>query len=280
MALVSNSYGKGRVRVMRLLKNGDHHEVRELNVSALMSGDFGAIFTDGDNAKAISTDTVKNLVNIVARENLGLGNEAFCAAVCQRFFDRYPQVSGVDVTAHETKWLRYAGKEGSHPHGFLLDSNGKPFATVNATRSGSKTTSGVAGFTFLKSTQSGWDKYEKDSYTTIKETRDRICSTSLEVSWVWKAAPADYAKTNTLILDTMMDVFFSTYSESVQDSLYRMGMAALATVPEIETISMAAPNKHYIPINLAAFDMTNENMIFVPTDEPHGQIECTVGRDQ
>jgi urate oxidase len=278
MALVSNSYGKGRVRVLRLHKDGAHHAVRELNVEALMTGDFGALFTHGDNAKAISTDTVKNLINIVARENLDLGTEAFCAAVCQRFLDRYPQVVSVDVTAHETKWVRYGG-DNPHPHAFTLDSNGRPFVKLTGSRTGMTTTSGIAGFTFMKTTQSGWDKYEKDSYTTIRETRDRICATSMEASWVWASAPADYAKANALILDTMIDVFVSTYSESVQDSMYRMAMAALAAVPQIVTISMACPNKHYIPINLAAFDLTNDNMIFLPTDEPHGQIECTVGRD-
>ena len=30
-------------------------------------------------------------------------------------------------------------------------------------------------------------------------------------------------------------------------------------------------------MNLAAFGMDNNN-VFLPTDEPHGQIECTVGR--
>ena len=279
MALVSNSYGKGRVRVLRLHKDGPHHEVRELNVEALMTGDFGRLFTDADNAKAVSTDTVKNLINIVARENPSLGTEAFCAAVCQRFLERYPQVEAVDITAHETKWVRYEKGGTPHPHAFVLDSNGRPFATLSASRAGTSVTSGLSGFTFMKTTESGWDKYEKDSYTTIKETRDRICATSMEALWVWAKQPADYAAANKLILDTMLDVFVSTYSESVQDSMYRMGMAALAAVPEIETVSMACPNKHYIPINLAAFDLTNDNMVFLPTDEPHGQIECTVGRD-
>jgi urate oxidase len=73
-------------------------------------------------------------------------------------------------------------------------------------------------------------------------------------------------------------VFSATYSRSVQDSLYRMGEAALAAVPEISEISMACPNMHFIPINLSAFGMDNNNDVFLPTDEPHGQIECTVGR--
>ena len=76
----------------------------------------------------------------------------------------------------------------------------------------------------------------------------------------------------------MLKVFATTYSESVQDSLYRMGTAALAAVPELIDISLACPNKHYLLINLSPFKMDNDNQVFLPTDEPHGQIECTVGR--
>ena len=57
-----------------------------------------------------------------------------------------------------------------------------------------------------------------------------------------------------------------------------MGEAALAATPEVSSISLACPNKHYLPINLAPFNLDNANQVFVPTEEPHGQIECTVGR--
>jgi urate oxidase len=76
----------------------------------------------------------------------------------------------------------------------------------------------------------------------------------------------------------MLDVFAGTYSNSVQDSLYRMGEAALAAVPEISEISLDCPNKHYILMNLKSFGIENQNQVFLPTDEPHGQIECTVAR--
>ena len=59
-----------------------------------------------------------------------------------------------------------------------------------------------------------------------------------------------------------------------------MGLAALDAVPELDTISLACPNKHYLPINLSPFGLDNPNRGFVATDEPHGQIECTVGRPQ
>jgi urate oxidase len=38
------------------------------------------------------------------------------------------------------------------------------------------------------------------------------------------------------------------------------------------------PNKHCLLINLTPFGLENKNELFVPTDEPHGQIEGTVSR--
>ncbi len=278
MPLIKNRYGKARVRVMRIHRVGERQEVSQLNVQAMLEGDFARTFTHADNSDSVSTDTVKNIVNIVARENTGLGTEEFCQVLARRYLDLYPQVASVDVTAHETKWSRLSFGGKPHPHSFILDSNGKPFVEVTATRQGSSLVSGIDGFTFMKSTQSGWEGYVKDPYTTIKETDDRMCATSMVASWKWSAKPASYPATNAKILATVLEVFSTTYSASVQDSLYRMGEAALAAVPEISEISMACPNMHFIPMNLTAFGLDNNNDVFLPTDEPHGQIECTVGR--
>jgi len=278
MTLVRKTYGKGRVRVMRIHSDGDRREVRELTIKAMVEGDFGRTFTAADNSNSVSTDTIKNVVNVVARENLALDNELFCEAVAERLLKNYQQLSTATVTGHETKWTRLAFGGKVHPHSFVLDGNGEPFAEVAATRDAVKITSGVKNFTFMKTTESGWDNFFKDEYTTIPPTRDRIAATSMLASWRWSEAPDDYAAANAKILSTMLEVFATTYSESVQDSLYRMAGAALAVVPQIIDISMACPNKHYLLINLAPFQLDNNNQVFLPTDEPHGQIECTVGR--
>jgi urate oxidase len=276
--LIKNRYGKGRVRVMRIHRDGDKHEVSQLNVKAMVEGDFARTYTHADNANSVSTDTIKNIVNIVARENTGLCTEEFCQVLARKYLDSYPQVTSVAVRAHETKWSRLSFGGKPHPHSFVLDSNGRPFVEVTATRGASALISGIDGFTFMKSTQSGWENYVKDSYTTIPPTNDRMCATSMLASWKWSGRPASYPATNAKILATLLEVFSMTYSASVQDSLYRMGEAALAAVPEISEISMACPNMHFILMNLSAFGLDNNNDVFLPTDEPHGQIECTVGR--
>ncbi|KJC56020.1 urate oxidase [Bradyrhizobium sp. LTSPM299] len=279
MPLIKNRYGKGRVRVMRIHRDGDRHEVSQLSIKAMLEGDFARAYTDGDNSTSVSTDTIKNVVNVVARQNTGLSVEEFCQVLAKKYLDTYPQVTSVAVTSHETRWSRLSFGGKPHPHSFVLDNNGKPTVEATATRAGSSTLiSGIDGFTFMKSTQSGWENYVSDRYTTIPPTADRMCATSMVASWKWSAELQNYPATNAKILDTLLEVFATTYSKSVQDSLYRMGEAALAAVPEISEISMACPNMHFIPMNLSAFGMDNDNDVFLPTDEPHGQIECTVGR--
>lgn len=283
MTLVRKTYGKARVRVLRVLREvpsqpAGWQEVRETSVQAMVTGDFAQTFTHADNARSICTDTIKNIVNVVAAENVAFGNEAFCAAIARRLLDEYAMLDGATVVGHETVWRRIVTDGQPQPHGFVLDGNGKPFAKVIMTRSSTIAASGIEGFTFLKSTGSGWAGYVKERFTTLAETDDRIASTAMDASWRWRSVPADYELSRQLILDQMLAVFAGTYSHSIQDSLYRMGSAALAAAPEIEEISLACPNKHYIPVNLQPFGLDNRNEVFVATEEPHGQIECTVGR--
>lgn len=278
MTLLHNTYGKARVRVMRVHRNGERHEVRELTVQAMLEGDFAGAYTEADNSTSVSTDTVKNIVYIVARENPTLAAEPFCKAVATRLLERYASVETATVTAHETRWVRMAIDGAPHPHAFVLDANGRPTARVAMSRAETRIESGLSGFTFLKSTASGWASYVKDSYTTLPETDDRIAATSMDATWAWSREPESFEASNARILDAMLSTFAATYSHSLQDSLYRMGRAALAAAPEAEAIRLACPNKHYLLANLEPFGLDNANQVFVATDEPHGQIECVVGR--
>ncbi|WP_131114374.1 factor-independent urate hydroxylase [Lichenihabitans psoromatis] len=278
MQLLDSTYGKGRVRVMRLSGDGDHREVRELTIQAMLTGNIAPAYVEADNTTTVSTDTIKNVVNVVAREQLEAGPEVFCRAVAVRLLEQYPGMTGSTVSAREIRWTRLTVDGAPHPHAFTLEANGQGTASVVMDRNGDHVTSGLSGFTFLKATASGWSNYVKDTYTTLPETQDRILATSMDATWRWSRDPSDFATANARVVAAFMRVFATTYSHSAQDSMYRMACAALEDVPEIESIRMACPNKHYLPVNLGAFGLDNPNRVFTSTDEPHGQIECTVGR--
>jgi urate oxidase len=279
MPLIHHTYGKARVRVMRVHRDDEYNEVRELSVQAMLEGGFGESFTAGDNRAVIATDTIKNIAYVVARENMTASAEAYGQALAARLLDRYPQVSEARVSLHGTRWTRAVVDGRPHPHSFVLDANGRPTAMVVAPQgAAAAVTSGIAGYTFMKSTASGWAGYVMDEYTTLPETTDRIAATAMDARWTWLREPAGYDAANARVLAAMLEVFAATYSKGVQDSLYRMGEAALTAVPELATVHMACPNKHYLPVRLEPFGLASDNMVFAATDEPHGQIECTVGR--
>ncbi|MBS7544422.1 factor-independent urate hydroxylase [Ancylobacter oerskovii] len=278
MPLIRNSYGKGRVRVMRVHRDAPRHEVRELTIQCMLTGAFDAAYTEGDNRSVIATDSIKNIANIVARDHVGLDNEGYCRALAQYFLDRYDHVETVEITATETKWTRIAVDGAPHDHAFTLDGNGRPLVKVSASRDGATLVSGISGFTFLKTTQSGWEDYWFDEATTLKPTADRLFATAMDASWRWAGTPASYPQANAAVLAAALKVFATTYSPGVQNTLYLIGEAVLAAVPEIAEITIACPNKHYLPIDLSPFGRAFDGQVFTPTDEPHGQIECTIAR--
>ena len=279
MKLLSNRYGKGRVRVLKILRDGATHTIKEVNVKAMLTGDFAASYTNADNSTVVATDTIKNTVNVVAKEHLGPEIERFGVALGEHFLRRYEQVESATVEIADRNWQRMQVDGQPHPHSFMAGGDAKMWTRVTCTRQAQQIESGVRDLVILKSTGSGWEGYPRDEFTTLPETNDRILATSFDATWTWSSTPRDFNAANEAILAAMLSVFATNYSPSAQASVYEMGGAALKACPEISRLDMATPNKHYLLINLKPFGLENHNEVFVPTEEPHGQIEGSVVRE-
>ena len=153
------------------------------------------------------------------------------------------------------------------------------FASVTCSKAAKTIRSGIRNLVILKSSGSGFENYPKDEFTTLPETADRILATSFSATWTFKDQPDNYGRANEAILSAMLKVFANDYSPSAQTTLFQMGEAALAACAQISGLDLAMPNKHCLLINLAPFGLENKNEVFVPTDEPHGDIRATVMRD-
>ena len=278
MKLTQHQYGKARVRVMKVIRKGLQHSLKELDVRVGLQGNFDASFTKGDNRLVVATDSMKNTINVLAKKKLGGDREKFGRTLGQHFLDTYPHVKQVEIGLSEHCWerLRVGGKP--HAHSFSEHSPAKPFTRIVATRKGMEIESGIEDLLILKTTGSGFEEFLRDEFTTLPETDDRIFATRLKATWTYTRPPRRYAAANEKILGAMLAVFARNYSPSVQVTLYEMGEAALKAVPEISKIHLLMPNKHCLLVNLAPFGVENKNELFVPTDEPHGVIEGTVTR--
>lgn len=278
MKLIHHQYGKARVRVMKVTRTGPRHSVNELVVSVALQGDFDASYTKADNRLVVATDSMKNTVNVFAREKLGEEIEEFGIALGAHFLKTYAQVKRVEIGLSGHCWERISVDGKPHAHSFLEKSAAKPFSKIVCTNDESSVESGIEDLLILKTTGSGFENFWRDKFTTLPETNDRVFATRLKAVWTYTKEPESYCRTNGMILEAMLEVFAKHYSPSVQATLFEMGGAALKVAGEISKIHLVMPNMHCPLINLNPFEVENKNELFVPTDEPHGQIEGTVAR--
>jgi urate oxidase len=278
MKLIQHQYGKAHVRVLKVLRSGRHHSLKELDVSVGLQGEFDASYTRADNRIVVATDSMRNTVNVLARKSLRGNNEKFGMLLARHFLDKYRHVKRVEIHLSEHCWNRIPVGGRPHAHSFSEKSPARPFARIVSTRKETRVESGITDLLILKTTGSGFEKFLRDEFTTLPETADRIFSTKLTATWTYRREPKRYQATNEKVVGAMMTVFARDYSPSVQVTLYAMGKAALKAVPELSKVHLVMPNKHCLLVDLAPFGLENRNDLFVPTDEPHGLIEGTVAR--
>jgi len=264
MKIVENRYGKSRVRVARVVRQKDHHDFHELTVAIQLEGDFDSSYTEGDNRLVLPTDTMKNTVYALARDKAVEQPESFGLLLGRHFLDRNPHVTRARIELAEHVWQRHGR------FSFTAGGAHRRVASIDVRRNRTTVESGVAGFVLLKTTGSAFEGFLKDEYTTLKETSDRILSTSLDATWRYGSDDVSWATSWHGVMKLITDTFAEHDSKSVQHTLYAVGEAVLAQCEHINQIHLTMPNKHYLPVI--------GNDVFCPTDEPHGLIEAVISR--
>ena len=281
--LVQQTYGKHRVRISKIKRprvsppGEERHELVEITVDVELQGSFDTAYTDGDNSSIIATDTCRNTIYVLAKDDPLDSIEAFGVTVANHFLRQYAHVARVTIGLSERKWHRLL----DCPHGFLGTDSETPTAVVTATRDIDFVTvarGGLENLMIAKTTQSGFASFHRDEYRTLSDTDDRILATSMKASWTYHPQTDAFINCREQIRSALLSTFINHYSRSVQETLYKMAQAALAATESISAITLTMPNKHHIPFNLAPFNRTNDNEIFVVTDEPFGFISATVER--
>ncbi|KAJ7653704.1 hypothetical protein DFH06DRAFT_524787 [Mycena polygramma] len=307
-------YGKDKVRVLRVVREGKWHHIVEYNVTALLEGDIETSYTEADNSVIVATDSIKNITYYIAKISPHvLVPERFALHLGTHLVSKYPHIHKAFVTVEQLRWSRIpvAGEQGvaEHPHSFIRDGDEKRIVNVEVDASKGKdkltasVTAGLSDLLVLKTTESAFTGFVRDKYTTLKEVDDRILSTSIDLTYtfspidiptptdaeleeftipaeipagsVWDTTVPANARTVTL------DTFASDNSASVQATLFRMARL-IAQNAHVQTVSYALPNKHYIPVDMAYLGVENlvpaQAEVFMPIATPSGLISATVSR--
>ena len=282
IVLGQNQYGKAEVRVVKITRDTERHEIEDLNVTSQLRGDFAAAHLEGDNSHVVATDTQKNTIYAFARDGIG-SPEAFLLRLGEHFTSSFDWVAGGRWEAESYRWDRIQAHGAPHDHSFVR--NGQEVRTAVLVRDGAERhlLSGLKDLTVLKSTQSGFAGYPRDRYTTLPETTDRILATEVSARWRYRTgtdfASLDFNKGYEDIKALLLEGFTEKYSHALQQTLFDMGAKVLEAHREIDEIRFSMPNKHHFLVDLSAFGLDNPNEVFFAADRPYGLIEAAVQRD-
>ena len=94
----------------------------------------------------------------------------------------------------------------------------------------------------LKTTESGFEGFPRDRYTTLHETDDRILATDVAARWRYDAAATAAAaarlrrRVRRACGVLLLEAFAERYSAALQPTLFDMGSRVLERHPEIAEI--------------------------------------------
>ncbi len=274
--LTWNRYGKSRIRLVKVRRSRDPHELVDLTIDVQLEGAFAAVYLDGDNGPCLATDTMKNTVYALARQDPIEHVEGFALRLADHFLAK-PGVSGVRIGAVEQPWGRLSAGGHPHPHAFVQAGAEHWTAVVTRDAKGSEIVAGLANLVVLKTTDSAFSGFPRDPFTTLPDTEDRIMATSITAAWTYQPGVADFSA-RARVRRALVETFAAHHSRSVQHTLYAMGEAALAACADVTAITLTLPNRHHLLVDLSPFGLDNPNEIFVVTDQPFGLIEATIRR--
>jgi urate oxidase len=272
--LAHSSYGKSEIRLVKVTRDSDRHELCDVTVDVALEGDFAAVHATGDNTGLLATDTMRNTVYALAAEHDVADLEVFGRVLVEHFVEAAPSVHRARVRLVVLPWARL----GDHDHAFQRAGGGARVAIVSGDGHRARVEAGIEDLVLLRTTGSGFEGFLRERFTTLPETDDRILATAVSARWSYAEGGFDYGAAWRAARDAILATFADHYSASVQFTLQRMGEAVLRAVEAIERVHLSLPNRHHLLYDLARFGIENDNRVFHATTEPYGLIEGTVER--
>src|SRR5918993_501302 len=121
MVLGQNNYGKAGVRIVKVRRGTERHELWDLDVAVALEGDFEAAHGSGDNSKLLATDTMRNTVYALAKDHLTGSVERFGLALVDHFLEAGPTVTSCRVEITQFRWRRIEVDGLPHDHSFVRE---------------------------------------------------------------------------------------------------------------------------------------------------------------
>ena len=280
IVLGANQYGKAEVRVVRVTRDTERHEIEDLSVTSQLRGDFDAAHRLGDNANVVATDTQKNTVFAFAKDGIGTP-EDFLLRLGKHFVDDFDWVTGGRWAAEQYSWRRIHVGDEQQPHSFVR--GGTETRTAVVIRDGRRRRerdlrpegprgSQLHGFGVRRLPQGPLHDVARDHGPHPGHLRHQplaLRHARRRLRRVVRRGTAHPAR----------DVRRHVFARHCSSPCSRWGRRCSRSAPRSTRSGSRCPNLHHFLVDLAPFGLENPNEVFYAADRPYGLIEATIERE-
>jgi urate oxidase len=274
----SSSHGESRLRMLRVMRRGDRHDPKELDVSFRFEGDFAAAFREGRAEGLLPGETLKNIVHRGAREHGSGEIEEFGLALCERVLSEHRAITRARVDITERPWVRL--DVGGRPQGQAFMAGTPELKTTAITSNGrqSAVVSGIQSLSVMRT--SGFaPRPARAADDGSADGLQRLLVVELSARWTYSSPDVTFRTYREGVRAVIVETFARHASRSVQHTLYAMADLVLASYQEIADVTLALQERPYRPADLFSAGVENPDDLFVAIEEPLGVVEVTVERD-
>ncbi|HLJ48919.1 MAG TPA: urate oxidase [Bryobacteraceae bacterium] len=277
--LAQSNYGESCIRLVKVGRQTDHHDLKDLTIGIQFEGDFDSSYIEGDNRKILPTDTMKNTVYALAKLYPIEQIEDFGRTLVEHFLTDNSQLTRVRAEISQQLWNRipFGGK--LHATSFTPSGDERRTAVIAGTREGVSIQAGIDNLIVLKTTDAAFVGYIRDPFTTLKESRDRVLTTAVKAAWNYTDAELPFGPYWHGVREAILQTFIEHKSKSIQHTLYTMAEAVLERYEEISEIVVSLPSRHCELVDLSPLGLENKDEVFIPSSEPYDLVEARVRRD-
>jgi len=282
---------EGLRRVPESSFTGRSNVLFAVDVSVRVLGEgFRAAYTEGDNARVVATDSMKNFILKGGLEYGGCTLEGFLDFLGRGFLARYPHMEALVMSAEEVPFEAVTVPQGGDFVAsdllFYPTEGNRGFGELRLERRGEEVVltdhrSGRLGFKLVKVTGSSFYAFVRDEHTTLPERRDRALYIYLDVTWRYydpqHALSVDHYVPSEQVRDLVGAVFHEFNSKSIQHLVYEMGTRLLARFPQLQEVTFLGQNRTWDVMFEDPNDPTVKSMC--DPRPPYGEIGLTLTRD-
>ena len=276
--LGTHSYGEQGIRLLRVDRRSQRHEVQDLSVAVRFEGDFEEAFVAGDNRQVLPPEAMRNTVYALAREHPDGEVEDLGRVLAEYFLRTTAAVRRVRVTLDQHPWQR--SLLGDRPQLDAFTGSGEERRWAAVERSGDEeiVTPGIRSLRLLKTRGADFGNFARGRFTTPESAGVRTLAVTVEARWLYSTEGIPYGPAWHGVRRTLIETFADHHSRSVQHTLHTLGEAVLANHEGVEEIQLKLRELVLPAVNLEPFGLDNPRQIFDAAEHPHGVAEGVLRR--